>query len=311
MNDNVVYIICTSVGRAILKSHFAYHSTIPISRIYCLSKEKGIKKSNYDDYVDLKSKYNIPIKYVNSINSIDVINELNEIKPTIIIQSGWSQKFSNQLLEIPKFGCIGQHPSPIPKGRGAACVNWAIIKGEREWGDSFFLMNDEYDAGMVVAQKMIDILDEDNVYAIYNKISWTSYSMIRDHLSSWIKGDFKEIKNKKVKSSYFKPREPKDGEISHNLKAIEQYNYVRALTKPYPGAFFVFNKKKIIVWEANLISSKNLKENLTKYSEYIFISENLFYLKGSCGNYIIPMILESDNFPIINNKVFLKNFLKN
>ena len=307
--QNIVYIMCTNVGRAIIKAHLRYHQNIPISKIFCLSNEKGMAKSNYDNYSDLKKKYNLPIKYVNSINSSNVLNELKELNPTLIIQSGWSQKFSNKLLEIPTYGCIGQHPSPIPKGRGAATINWALINGEKDWADSFFLMNDEYDSGMVVAQKAIKILEEDTVLTLYNKVAWTSFCIIKNYLGDWINGEFDEVNNKGIEPSYFKPRTPKDGEINSMLSADQQMKYIRALTDPFPGAFFMLNEEKIVVWKAACIKAEEINENLIKFSDHIFLSNTKIYLKGSCGNYVLPILLEGEKFPKINVLLFRKNFI--
>ena len=303
--------MCTNVGRAILKAHLAYHKDIPIAKIYCLSQNKGINKSNYDNYYDLKIKYNLPIQYVDSINEENILHELKAIKPSILIQSGWSQKFSNRLLEIPNHGCIGEHPAPLPKGKGAACINWAIINGERNWGDSFFIMNDKYDDGKVISQEIIKINPQDNVSNVYEKIAYTSFSIIKRNLKKWLNGDFNFIENKEFSETYFKPRKPEDGEINENIDAITQYNFIRALTKPYPGAFFIFNDLKIIIWEADYLPKNAIKDQLNKYTEHIYFSQKQIYLKGSCGNFLIPKTVESEKFPIIENNIFFKYFFKN
>ena len=75
---------------------------------------------------------------------------------------------------LPKFGCIGQHPAPLPIGRGAACVNWAIILGYKKWGDTFFIMDKDYDNGDVVGQEKFLISKNDDVKTVYDKICFTS-----------------------------------------------------------------------------------------------------------------------------------------
>jgi len=310
MSNGIVYVMCTNVGRAILKSHLTYHPEINILKIYCLDEEKGASKSNYDSYIDLKIKYNLPIEYIKSINSPEVLSYLRKVSPTLIIQSGWSQKFCDELLEIPTYGCIGEHPSPIPKGRGAACVNWALINGEREWGDSFFRMTDEYDAGVVISQKKIEMLNNDTVFTFYNKIAWSSYCTIKEKLQSWNKGDLTPSDVTGNEPSYFYRRTPEDGEIDESMTAIQQYNYVRALTKPYPGAFFKLKGKKIIVWESSISSQSVKYEKFKVISNHVLILNERIYLKGSCGNYLLPEFLESDEVPYLDIKTFCLNFLK-
>ena len=99
---------------------------------------------------------------------------VKKIKPSLIIQSGWSQKFSNKILELPKYGCVGQHPAPLPIGRGAACVNWAIILGYKIWGDTFFLMDEKFDNGDIVGQEKFLINPNDDVKSVYDKVCFTS-----------------------------------------------------------------------------------------------------------------------------------------
>ena len=93
---------------------------------------------------------------------------------TIINCSIWLViKIFKRILELPRYGCIGQHPAPLPIGRGAACVNWAIILGYKTWGDSF-LMDEKFDNGDVVGQEKLNINPEDDVKIIYDKVCFTS-----------------------------------------------------------------------------------------------------------------------------------------
>ena len=74
----VVYVMCTNVGRSILKAHKLYHKNIIISKVFNLNLEKGSYKSNYDNYADLKFKENLPLKYINNINEKSVISEIKK-----------------------------------------------------------------------------------------------------------------------------------------------------------------------------------------------------------------------------------------
>ncbi len=136
----VVFIACTNVGRAMIEAIYnsKYLTKIELRGVVNLSPEAAIGKANYDSYIDLKEKYGFPLYYCNNVNEIECIEFLKDCEPDVIIHSGWSQKFNEEILDIPKYACIGEHPAPLPKGRGAACVNWAIITGEKEWGDTFF-----------------------------------------------------------------------------------------------------------------------------------------------------------------------------
>ncbi len=267
MTSKVVLVSCTNVGRHIInfflnKKKF---KGIELSGVVNLNRENSINKSNYDSYYDLKINYGINVHYVNNINSKSVFNWIKKINPTLIIQSGWSQKFSDKILKLPKFGCIGQHPAPLPIGRGAACVNWAIILGYKKWGDTFFIMDKDYDNGDVVGQEKFLISKNDDVKTVYDKICFTSKKIFSENISEWVKGNFKKKKQNLKHVTYFKKRRPKDGKINiFKEDNLTVYNKIRALTKPYPGAYINYKNKKIFIWKSKLLSYstfKNFKNN--------------------------------------------------
>ena len=248
----VLYVCCTSVGRSIIYSHLANHKNIPILGIVNLNREKAISKANYDSLYDIALHNKIEIYYCNNVNSKDTLKFISDKNPTLIIQSGWSQKFSKKLLNIPKYGCIGEHPSPIPKGRGAACVNWAILENQREWGDSFFQMVEEYDKGSVYAQQDFIINMNDDVKKVYDKVGLSSYITIKKYLNQWVNGHFNLVELDESKATYYKRRTPKDGEILFSWEDKKIFNFVRGLNRPYPGAYFTYRGVEIIVWEAEI-----------------------------------------------------------
>ena len=117
---NVVLIACTNVGRAMIEAilHNEQLKNVRLAGVVNLSPEAAIGKANYDSYIDLFNSNQINHYYCNNVNEPECIQFLNDCKPDIIIQSGWSQKFSNEILSIPAYACIGEHPAPLPKGRG-------------------------------------------------------------------------------------------------------------------------------------------------------------------------------------------------
>ncbi len=263
MNKNLVIVACTSVGRSIILEILTNKKiSTKISGVINLNKDRALKKANYDSYDDIANNFKLEILYVNSINDEICIKWLKKKKPNLIIQSGWSQKFSDKVLKIPKYGCIGQHPAPLPKGRGAACVNWAIINNEKKWGDSFFVMDNDYDNGPIVAQEFFKIEDYDNVKTVYDKVCATSRKIVSVNIDLWIQGKFRYKKQNINKATYFTKRSPDDGEFSLYDEVLNIHNKVRALTRPYPGAFFYLNGKKIFVWSSNVLNLK--KRDLLK-----------------------------------------------
>ena len=132
MNKKFVLVSSTSAGRYIIENSFLKKGNFELAGIININLKDGIFRSNFDSFYDLIKKHKIKIHHSSNINSKKTISWLKKINPNLIIQTGWSQKFGYEVLKLPKFGCIGMHPSPLPKGRGGATMNWVIIKGIRK-----------------------------------------------------------------------------------------------------------------------------------------------------------------------------------
>ena len=254
----VVLIACTSVGRALIEAMCEDErlKQIELVGIVNLKPEAAVGKANYDSYVDLAGKYALNIYYCSNVNEAGCVDFLRSCEADIIIQSGWSQKFGPEVLGIPRIACIGEHPAPLARGRGAACVNWAIITGEKEWGDTFFRMEEKYDTGEIYAQERFSIETYDDVKTVYDKVAAAAVKSIRLHLVNWTNGILKGIKQDDSKATHYPRRRPSDGEFDFGQDALSIYNQIRGQAKPYPGAFFNmdFNgrRTKIYVWRASL-----------------------------------------------------------
>lgn len=258
----VLFIACTPVARAMMQEIKLNPdlNSVEIAGIVNLNSHASINKANYDSYSDLVIKYDIPIFYCDNVNDDEVIDFIKDKQPDIIIQSGWSQKFEKDVLNTAKHACIGEHPAPLPKGRGAACVNWAILTGETKWGDTFFKMEPKYDDGVMYAQEHFRVELYDNVKTVYDKVAVSSVKIIRENIVDWTNGILNSVTQDDTEATYYARRSPSDGIISFDEKAINVYNKIRAQTRPYPGAFFQANvngvKKNISVWDAEYSGSQ-------------------------------------------------------
>ncbi len=243
----LLLIACTNVGRYIIEE-VMNNSDIKtqLVGVVNLNSRQGADKANYDSYSDLAVKYNIDIAYCDNVNDLEILEWIKGKSPDVIVQSGWSQKFSNALLKIPEYCCIGEHPAPLPRGRGAACVNWAILTGETQWGDTFFEMVEQYDKGCILAQEFFNIEKYDSVYTVYEKVAKTSCDIIRKYIDKWSEGIFDRKQQSDEYATYYKRRRPTDGEITDfNQSAEVIHDFVRAQAVPYPCAYIMADNKKL------------------------------------------------------------------
>ena len=284
----VLFVACTNVGEAMIEGICNDDSIkSEIVGIVNLNTKRALNKANYRTYLEVSEKYGIPLHYCDNVNDEVTLNWIKEKSPDLIIQTGWSQKFRDELLSIPKYGCIGEHPAPLPRGRGAACVNWAILTGETSWGDTFFKMVEQYDRGEVYAQEFFNIEEYDTVKTIYDKVAACSKKIALEKIDKWSNGLFETIELDESTATYYKRRTPDDGRISFELSAKKLHDFIRAQTEPYPGAFFELNNKRIYV-----LLSKNTKKYFDNKSagEVIESTENGGLLVA-CGDGIAIELL--------------------
>lgn len=222
-----------------------------------LNPEKFSSRSNFEPMHDFKSRRPLDIFYTENINEYKTIKWIKEKTPDIILQSGWSQIWKKEILEVPKIFCIGIHAAPLPEGRGAAILNWKLIEGGGSWGNSLFIMEEKTDTGDVLDFEPFDLEPRDDIRMAYLKADRTALKMVKRTLPKLLDGTYTRIsQNGKNGRRYFK-RTPKDGKLEFNWVAEKIYNYVRALTHPYPGGFFETKYGNLIVWTMEVDTCKS------------------------------------------------------
>ncbi|MBU0614755.1 MAG: methionyl-tRNA formyltransferase, partial [Nanoarchaeota archaeon] len=150
---------------------------------------------------------------------------------------------------------INLHGGLLPRYRGGAVLNWAIINGEKEVGVTAHIMLDKFDAGDIVSQKSVPIGMQDDVLDVYKKTLELYPKICIEVIEDIEKGTLKRIPQQEAFATYTKQRKPEDGIIDWNKTSLEQYNWIRALTHPYPGAFTFLQGQKITIWKS-IINNK-------------------------------------------------------
>jgi len=248
----IVFIGSVEIGFTVLKS--VYNANFSVNTIFTLPFEMKEKTSGFVDFEPLAKKHKSTLYRIKDINSEEHIACIKNINPDLIIVCGWQRLICEDILNIPKLGTIGFHSSLLPKYRGRAPVNWAIILGEKETGITMFYLTPEADDGDIIAQKAFPILLNDDCNTVYIKAANAGAALISEYLPKIQIGEAPRVHN--ISGSYpaYPKRTPKDGLIDFNRSALDVYNFVRALTKPYPGAYYLDkNGEKVIVWKIEII----------------------------------------------------------
>ncbi|MBE2182222.1 MAG: methionyl-tRNA formyltransferase [Anaerolineae bacterium] len=208
----------------------------------------------YKSFEDIATKYNLPVTVVTGKMSDPKYREiLEELAPDIVIVIGWYYIIPRQLRELAPLGVIGIHASLLPKYRGASPLVWALINGEAEAGISLFYLEDGIDTGNIVAQERFSIGWDDDIQMVIGKSTQSSLAMIREYIPKLADGTAPSIPQNNADATYVSPRTPDDGYISwQNHSACSAYNWIRAQTHPYPGAFTLYNGQRLALWRASL-----------------------------------------------------------
>jgi methionyl-tRNA formyltransferase len=245
----VVWVSFHEEGRFALP-HLVKHG-VNIVGIITLDEASAVKRSGVYNYSLLASEYDIPIYKVRHINDASSIELLKKLRLDVICVIGWSQILSSDVLSCASQLVIGAHASLLPHNRGSAPINWAIINGERETGNSLITLHEQVDTGHILAQKKFDISLCDSCNTLYYKVAKSNADMLYDVLSDLANGNLKFKHQPATNEPLLKRRRPEDGEIEWSLPSRKVYDFIRALTKPYPGAFTYFSGQKAIVWKAS------------------------------------------------------------
>ena len=188
---------------------------------------------------------NIPLLRIENIkNDFQCVLELN---PDIIITCAYGQIIPQELLEFPKYGCINVHASLLPKFRGGAPIQRAIITGEEKTGITIMYMDKKMDSGDIIVQEELDILDSDNLETLTDRLSILGRDLLLKTLPSIINNTNSRFSQDSSKVTYAYNITHDEEHIDFNKSCRNVFNQVRGLS-PNPGCYVCFHEKVIKVY---------------------------------------------------------------
>ena len=252
------FVTCVQLGLSCMNAIYKAGGELQV--VFTLKNNKAKNKSGRI-YLDEFCKNNsINLVKIEHINDDDVIHLIKKYNLDWLFIIGWSQIANQRLLNTPKLGVLGMHPTLLPKGRGRASIPWAIIKGLAETGVTLFRLDEGVDTGPILSQFKIPLTDTTTATELYALVNNAHVNLISDIVPKMLNKSitFKEQDNSSA--TEWEGRIPADGEVDLKGSVVTAERLVRATTKPYPGAFIMVNGQKHIVWKAKLASEHS--ENL-------------------------------------------------
>ena len=206
----------------------------------------------FESVAELAAEKGIPVYAPEDINHPVWEKRIAELAPDVIFSFYYRDIVKKEILALPAKGCINLHGSLLPAYRGRCPVNWVLVNGESETGVTLHYMTPKADDGDIIAQRSIAITDDDTAKTLFEKTIGEAQTLLKETLPAILAGTAPRIPQDASKASYFGGRKPADGEIDWSKSAGAIRNLVRAVTKPYPGAFTFIGDRKCLIWQVSV-----------------------------------------------------------
>ncbi|MBS1258699.1 MAG: Bifunctional polymyxin resistance protein ArnA [Candidatus Scalindua arabica] len=240
----------------------------------CLTPEQSERYciSGYYDYSEIARDYGIPVYHPEtySLKSKEDEKFFKDNKFDLLIQGGWQRLFPENILAALTIGAIGIHGSSdfLPKGRGRSPLNWSLIEDKKRFIMHLFLIKSGVDDGDVFDFTTFDINEFDDIETLYFKYAIVYKKLMLRSLPGLLQGSFTAFPQN-GEPSYYARRTQSDGLIDWETMDVWQiYNFTRAQTKPYPGAYAFMNGKKYTIWKCRIFDTR-LTYKKAQYGECV------------------------------------------
>lgn len=252
-------------------------------------KPKGRgKKIGYSEVKEEALKHNIPVyQPVKLKDDRELIEKLKEMKPDFIIVVAFGQLLTKEVLDIPKYGCINLHGSLLPMYRGAAPIQWAVIRGEKVSGNTTMLMDVGLDTGDMLLKDEVEIPDNMTAGELYDILKVRGADLLVNTIDGVANKTI--VPEKQTEETFYAKMLNKEiANICWDKDAEEIHNLIRGLN-PWPIAYSSYKDQRMKIFESEVLKEKSDKTPGT------IIDVNKEGIKVACGNNVL--LIKKVQFP--------------
>jgi methionyl-tRNA formyltransferase len=208
-------------------------------------------RSGQCSFDDVAADLGAVVHVTRDVNSEETIAALRELRPELVFVVGWSQLVREPLIALAQEGVFGMHPTLLPRHRGRAPIPWTILTGLARTGVTLFeIVDSTADSGSIVGQATLDVASDETATTLFARIARAHVELTRELVPQLLARTAPRIPQDPTRASSWPKRVPADGIIDWETRALHLYDWVRAQTRPYPGAFTFLGDEKVIVWGA-------------------------------------------------------------
>lgn len=242
----IAFATCVQLGLSCIQEIYEIGGSL--SLLLTLPDDRARNKSGRIYLDAFAAQHHVPLLKAENINDRKVVDALKNDEVDWLFIIGWSQIAGPELLAAPRCGCIGMHPTLLPEGRGRAAIPWAVLKGLAKTGVTLFCLDEGVDTGDIIGQGVIPLTGCTTATELYEQVERMHVTLIREYYPAIVSNRITRTKQDETKATVWLRRTPEDGEIFPDMSMEEAERMVRAVTHPYPGAFFRQGQTVVRIW---------------------------------------------------------------
>jgi methionyl-tRNA formyltransferase len=244
-----VWVSFDTIGRDCLEA--AARARAEIVGVVTLPGPVDPERSGQCSFDEVAAALGAELVETRDVNAEATLAAVRGLDPELVFVVGWSQLVRDPLIALAREGVFGMHPTLLPRHRGRAPIPWAILTGLARTGVTLFEIVDATpDSGAIVGQVVVDIAPDETATTLFERLALAHVDLIREYVPRIVAGTAARTSQDARRASTWPKRVPGDGIIDWETRAPYLYDWVRAQTRPYPGAFTSLGEEKIDVWRA-------------------------------------------------------------
>ena len=244
-----VWVSFDTIGRDCLEA--AAEAGAEIVGIVTLPAPVDPDRSGQCSFDEVATRHDAALVEARDVNAPETLNALRKLAPELVFVVGWSQLVHDPFIAIARGGVFGMHPTLLPRHRGRAPIPWAILSGLARTGVTLFeILDSTADSGAIVGQVAVGIGPDETARTLFDRLAAAHVELVRECVPQLLAGSAPRVRQDPRRASAWPKRIPADGIIDWETRAPYLYDWVRAQTRPYPGAFTFLGDEKVVVWRA-------------------------------------------------------------
>ena len=280
-----------NVGVRCLKALLAHGVEVPLVVTH---RDDPSETCWFGSVADTAADYDIATIAPPDPNAAEVVARIAALRPDFLFSFYYRSMLQAPLLALPPRGALNMHGSLLPKYRGRAPVNWAILHGETETGATLHYMTEKPDNGDIVAQTAVPILPDDTAREVLDKVTVAAEMSLHEVLPALLAGNARRTPQDLSRGSYFGGRKPEDGTIDWSKSATEIHNLVRAVAPPYPAARTMLDRRPARILRTRVVETASARQRPS-----LAVEGDRILAHCGGGGTLLVLALEIDGAPVV------------